>query len=347
MLGTWGATPGAARHRGKRRDFPAVCLDPALWEAKMRGMRTHPSSLKAVLRQHMLLLGLSLPLLFGACQSGAQDVADLGTVDVPDAADPPDLSVAADLGTVGPDLASPGGMDGGSTDDCPAAAGKMGRDLLTALYNCVRGHTSLGYDSGRDAMFLMFSDPANNYSVECIYTGRKAAMVKDRASANAAMMNTEHSWPQSIGAAGVAKSDLHHLFPTDNTANGKRGNYPFGEVKTATWTGPDPDGKGPSKLGTNADGKTVFEVRDAYKGNIARALLYFYTRYAAEPPSGFSTTNLQIEEPLLHKWHQMDPPDAAERRHNDEVFKLQKNRNPYIDHPEYVEKVGDFLKTAP
>jgi endonuclease I len=266
-----------------------------------------------------------------------QDLADLDTIEPPDAAE---VDAARR-----PDLAPPDGAapDLGSDDACPGAVGKSGRELFTALSACVSGHTSLSYNAARDAMFLMFSDPANNNTVECIYTGRKAPQVTDRASANANSLNTEHSWPQSLGASGVAMTDMHHLFPTDVAANGKRGNYPFGQVQSASWTGPDPDGRGPSKLGTRADGKTVFEPRDPVKGDLARALIYFYTRYAAEKPSGFSTSNLQIEEETLRKWNEQDPPDATERSHNEAIFRIQKNRNPYIDHPEYVGRLGSLL----
>lgn len=272
--------------------------------------------------------------------------------DIPVETDDPDLSEPADLGMLRPDLA---GVDLAPPDsgvlpdmvpngECPGAVGKRGKELLLALGVCITPHTSLGYNDGRDAMFLMFSDPATNNTIECTYTGRKAMPVKDRSTANAASFNTEHSWPQSLGATGVAMADIHHLFPTDVNANGRRGNYPFGVVMTATWTGPDPDGSGASKLGKDAKGVTVFEPRNRVKGDIARALLYFYTRYAQTPPSDFSTANFKIEEPLLHTWHKDDPPDAAERAHNDEIFRRQKNSNPYIDHPEYVERIGNFLQ---
>lgn len=278
--------------------------------------------------------------LLSACTSPAEDHPDLG-----DDPAPPDLAMhmppRPDLSDPPADASDP--VDAAEPTDCPAAAGKLGQDLINALYGCIKGHTVLGYDTGRDVMFLANSDPGNNYTVECIYTGRKAQQVKDRASAASKSLNTEHTWPQSLGATGTAKSDLHHLFPTDIDANSRRGNYPFGVVKTATWTGPDPDGKGPSKLGSSADGKTVFEVRDPYKGNIARAIFYFYTRYRSERPADFSTSNFQVEEETLRKWHTQDPVDAAERALNEAIFQAQKNRNPYIDHPDYVDKVGKFL----
>ncbi|HPH27989.1 MAG TPA: endonuclease [Pseudomonadota bacterium] len=294
--------------------------------------------MKSTLQSGRMALA-AMALLFFAVGCSPSDTAsdapqDLGT----GGAD------AADGSTLPPDLWTSDGAlpDGGDSSDCPAALGKMGQELLKALSTCVRGQTALSYAAARDSMFLMYSDPANNNSVECFYTGRKAPQVTDRASANMNMFNTEHTWPQSLGAAGIAQSDMHHLFPTDNTANGKRANYPFGEVRTASWTGPDPDGHGPSKLGTRMDGKTVFEPRDPVKGNIARALLYFYTRYSPEPQSGYSIVNFTVEEETLHKWHMQDPPDAAERAHNEGVYKLQRNRNPYIDHPEYVERIGTF-----
>ena len=302
--------------------------------------RQNPGSLRppfSIVAIVAIVALFALLSLFSACSADTQDLADLDTPELPDAAE-------VDAGRR-PDLAMPDGaaMDMGAEDACPGAVGKSGRELFLALSACIGGHTSLSYNAARDAMFLMFSDPANSNSVECIYTGRKAPQVTDRASANSNNLNTEHSWPQSLGAAGVAMTDMHHLFPTDNTANGKRGNYPFGLVQTATWTGPDPDGHGPSRLGTRADGKTVFEPRDPVKGDLARALIYFYTRYAAEKPSGFSTSNLRIEAEVLSKWSEMDPPDATERSHNEAIFRLQKNRNPYIDHPEYVARLGDLL----
>lgn len=289
----------------------------------------------------LTLLVLPLILLTAACSPDPEPQPEPQV----DLAAPPVVDAGEVDSSVRPDLTMPdgGAPDLVSDDYCPGAVGKAGRDLFLALSTCVRGHTSLSYNDARDAMFRMFSDPANMNSVECAYTGRKAPQVTDRASANMNSLNTEHSWPQSLGAAGVAMTDMHHLFPTDVTANGKRGNYPFGEVKTATWTGPDPDGHGPSKLGTRTDGKTVFEPRDPVKGDFARALFYFYTRYATDKPSGFSTSNLQLEEETLHKWHEQDPPDAAERAHNDTIFMLQKNRNPYIDHPEYVARLGNVL----
>lgn len=223
-----------------------------------------------------------------------------------------------------------------------SARNKTGATLLAALRARIAGHTSLSYSAARNTMFGSIADPDNDNVVGCIYTGRSAPNITDSGSAGGASMNTEHTWPQSLGATGTAQTDLHHLFPTDSTSNSRRGNLPFGEVKTVTWTAPNLDGGDGSRLGTDAAGRTTFEPQSRVKGDIARALLYFYTRYAGAPPSKFSTTNFTVEQATLLRWHQQDPPDAAERLHNDAVYGVQRNRNPYIDHPEYVNAIGTF-----
>ncbi|MNL52021.1 Extracellular ribonuclease precursor [compost metagenome] len=75
---------------------------------------------------------------------------------------------------------------------------------------------------------------------------------------------------------------------------------------------------------------------------MARALLYFYTTYAVAKSPGVWLDNFRVEHDTLLKWHREDPVDADERRRNEAIYKLQKNRNPFIDHPEYVEAIGAF-----
>lgn len=223
-----------------------------------------------------------------------------------------------------------------------SATGKTGAALLNALQARVAGHKALGYNQARDTLFASVSDPKNSNEVECVYTGRIGRPVANTANASALDMNTEHVWPQSLGATGSGKTDLHHLYAVDEQTNGRRGNYPFGEVKTVTWTAPNLDGDDASRLGQNSSGRLVFEPEARQKGNIARGILYFYTRYAAQPTSGFTLSNFAVERAVLLKWHQADPPDANERLRNDAVFGVQGNRNPYIDHPEFAAAIGTF-----
>jgi endonuclease I len=43
---------------------------------------------------------------------------------------------------------------------------------------------------------------------------------------------------------------------------------------------------------------------------------------------------------VLLQWHQQDPPDAFEKRRNELIYSsYQRNRNPFIDHPEWVTSI--------
>ncbi|HEX6059351.1 MAG TPA: endonuclease [Gemmatimonadaceae bacterium] len=202
------------------------------------------------------------------------------------------------------------------------------------------------YEHSRDSLYDFVDDPDGDDTIVDIYTGR-AETVTTRAEAAAVDFNTEHSWPQSMGADELpAYSDLHHLFTADETANGQRLNHPFGVVVDTVWESTPvaaPGGGTESSVrGLDADGRTVFEPRDSKKGDIARALLYFYVRYAMAEDFDVDLSNFEIEEATLLQWHEQDPPDAFEQQRNALVFRAQGNRNPFIDRPELVEAVGDF-----
>lgn len=146
-------------------------------------------------------------------------------------------------------------------------------------------------------------------------------------------INTEHSWPQSRFTANFSrrlqKSDLHALFPVYSRVNSTRGNSPFGEVVEKTRKTCQN-----AKFGYNSDHKLVFEPTEISKGNIARAIFYFSTRYNIKIDPG--------QESTLRQWHEIDPVDFQERERHEEIFKLQKVRNPYIDHPEWVAAIDNF-----
>ena len=146
-------------------------------------------------------------------------------------------------------------------------------------------------------------------------------------------MNAEHSWPQGFfNKAAPMKSDLHHIFPTFIQVNGMRGSEPFGEVS-------DPSYATDSGSMLGAEG---FEPCDAVKGNIARALFYFLTRYHDRKiKDGMDYKDFwssRVE--LFMQWNRQDPPDAAERRRNELIEAYQGNRNPFVDDAALVEKVG-------
>ena len=166
--------------------------------------------------------------------------------------------------------------------------------------------------------------------------------------------NREHSVPQSWFNGNTSTlgptTDYLHIFPTDGYVNGKRSNYIYGEVATASYTSLNG-----SKLGTPSFAGltgTVFEPIDSFKGDLARAFLYFVTRYEdnmttfannadatqAFEPNTFPSIDIPYLK-LMLKWHNQDPVSAKEIARNDAAYTFQGNRNPYIDHPEYVAMV--------
>ncbi|WP_418513470.1 endonuclease [Corallibacter sp.] len=169
--------------------------------------------------------------------------------------------------------------------------------------------------------------------------------------------NKEHVIPQSVFNRQIPmRSDAHSLLPTDGRVNGFRGNYPFGVVNNSqlvSQTGISNPTQNGSKLGNNLNsgysaGYTgiVFEPIDEFKGDIARIYFYFATRYEDQISNWGSyamfngTSNTVFENTFLNillEWHNMDPVSQKEiDRNNDIFYNHQDNRNPFIDHPEYV-----------
>ncbi len=205
-------------------------------------------------------------------------------------------------------------------------------ELKSGLYALIKNHRALGYDRARKHMFSMVGFFGPDGMVECQYSGRK---VRPNGTATPGGFNTEHTWPQSMGAdREPARSDLHHLFPVDSRTNSARGNYPFG---TATCLHDETDctfENGGSALGKSENGERVFEVRAQRRGDVARAMFYFSVRY-----------NKRIslnEETTLRAWHEEDPVDADEVRRNDAIQAAQNNRNPFVDRPDFVARISDF-----
>lgn len=203
-----------------------------------------------------------------------------------------------------------------------------GGALLGALRTYVKGHTALTYNQARDLMFERIDKRADD-SLECPYSGRKIRVINRQDAQNNHQFNTEHTWPQSRGAeTEPPKSDLFHLRATDVTINDKRANYPFGNVESNVQYE-----RAGSKLGNDKSGTVVFEVRDVYKGDIARGMLYFATCYGN--PSDY----LNTQESVLRQWCIADPVSSEEQQRNVDIEQWQKRRNPFIDHPEFLERI--------
>jgi endonuclease I len=164
-------------------------------------------------------------------------------------------------------------------------------------------------------------------------------------SAEGDCYNREHSFPKSwFNDAAPMVTDLFHIFPTDGYVNGKRSNYPFGEVSNASWTSTNGSNLGNSAI-TGYYG-VVFEPINEYKGDFARTYFYMLTRYMDEV-SNWSSDMLSGNDfatwakEMLLEWNEEDPVSLKETDRNNAVYEIQNNRNPFIDHPEYVALIWD------
>lgn len=155
--------------------------------------------------------------------------------------------------------------------------------------------------------------------------------------------NREHIIPQSVfNSASPMVSDAHFITPTDGKVNGIRSNYPHAVVSIPTETT-----RNGSKLGastTSGYSGPVFEPIDEFKGDIARMYFYFATRYE-NTVAGYNyamfnnSTNKVFTTGFLNQliaWNNQDPVSPREIARNNAIYARQNNRNPYIDHPEYV-----------
>lgn len=218
-------------------------------------------------------------------------------------------------------------------------------DVLTErchTMNCFQ-HKKYSYKEARRYMFgkLHLQEDDDGYYVKDVYCKQKFNKhnVNPYPPApdtipNHEFINAEHTWPQSWfgnGDKSYKKVDLHSLFPSNSRANSSRSNHPFGNVDE----GRSNNVCKASKRGRSSNlGRTVFEPPQSHKGNVARAMFYFATRY--------SMSIKAEQEKILREWHTLDPVDENEELRNQSVYDFQYTRNPFIDFPELVSKIEDF-----
>lgn len=259
-----------------------------------------------------------------------------------------------------------------------AVDGKSDKNLFDAVHTVAKvGYHSLGYD-GLWTAYKETDTDAQGYIID-MYSNCKFKVGSKQCgnySAECSCYNREHSIPKSWfgGAKTSPGCDIFHLVPTDGYVNNRRGNQPFGEVSSASYT----SGNG-SKLGSaksiSVNGKTiagnnisatcsdrVFEPIDEYKGDFARGYLGTMIKWAGDyqaftSENGSSTFSgkytasgffglTKYGVALLLKWHREDPVSQKEIDRNNGIQKTQGNRNPFIDYPylaEYIwgEKAGE------
>jgi endonuclease I len=223
------------------------------------------------------------------------------------------------------------------------------RDLKSDLHDLIDGNKVLPYTSSSfdvwDALDKTDEDPENPNNVILLYTGRSQAKTyKDHGQNDNDAWNREHVWAKSRGFGGYpsiskpASTDIHHLRPADRSVNTARYTRYF-----------DNGGTQHSEATDCKYTSSTWEPRDAVKGDVARMMFYMAVRYEGEngnpdlqlnnkPPSNYSLPYIGILLSLL-EWHKQDPVDAFEKKRNQTIFEIQGNRNPFIDHPEFVDYI--------
>jgi hypothetical protein len=232
--------------------------------------------------------------------------------------------------------------------------GQTGVGLLNNLNLNYKPGNLPDYSTARFRMFKYVY--AIDDTVTCLYTGLKRHLapassdpIADMLDNNSSIsINSEHIYPQSKTTADAGKSDLHHLVPTSSDANNGRSSNPFGEIAVSNidkwyyngqiFTSAPASNILPlsSKLQNNA----MFEPRDDYKGNVARAVFYYYTMYKsnadAEDPNFFNT-----QKARLCQWHLQDPVDSLEWDRTSRIAIYQQGRvNPFVHDCTLPERCG-------
>jgi endonuclease I len=226
-----------------------------------------------------------------------------------------------------------------------------GSELKTKLYQIIKGHQEFPYTSSNtdvwDILKETDKDTNNTDNVILLYTGWSVNGEQEYNSGNG--WSREHVWAKSHGDFGTtmgAGTDVHHLRPCDISVNSARSNRWFAECTEQYY-----DGDTPTDSWTSST-NWYWKPRDEVKGDVARMIFYMATRYEGENgepdlevidtiPSD-NNTPLPIHAKLsdLYLWHKQDPVDELERTRNNIIYSdYQNNRNPFIDHPEFVKKI--------
>lgn len=168
-------------------------------------------------------------------------------------------------------------------------------------------------------------DPNKSGNIICFYSHQSINGTWDAGTT----YNREHVWPKANSnnlfksvdnSYSGAGSDLHHVRPAITSINEDRGNQKFGN----------------------------YIPNDNVKGDCARIIMYLYTHYAsslsgtgslkATYAGNLSLTSVFTNTNLIKEWNRIDPVDELEKNRNEYCYTHQGNRNPFIDHPEWVEK---------
>jgi endonuclease I len=245
--------------------------------------------------------------------------------------------------------------------------------MRASVHAVIDGHVKIPYTSSStdtwNVLNLADEDPYNTTRILDLYQNRGFTKIEG----GTGLYNREHSWPNSYGfpddgTTNKPYTDCHHLFACDVEYNSDRGNKPYGECASGCTSDPADfyDGQGGVNYYSSSGAAGIWETWDGRKGDVARAMFYMDVRYegdAGSEPDLILTDNVALitasatgsNESVAYMgllttllaWNAQDPVDAKEQHRNDVVYSYQGNRNPFIDHPEWVDDIfADGLATG-
>lgn len=219
--------------------------------------------------------------------------------------------------------------------------GKSGSELKQKLHDIISNHVDFSYNDAKNLINYSDADPANPNNVILFYSqiSRNASLY----GTGAGYINREHVWAKSHGNfSGIRPmdSDALNLRPEDGLVNENRSNFDFDNVK--------PNGTQDPVATDCWYNASAYEPGPLTKGQVARILFYMAARYDG--------TNGEMDLELVSKlnnypeakfgnlttlleWNTQYPPSAMERQRNDRIFRMQQNRNPFVDHPEFADLI--------
>lgn len=247
--------------------------------------------------------------------------------------------------------------------------------LRTTLHAAIDDHQFFPYTDAAtdtwDILELADEDPSDAGRILTIYRNS----TEGKEGGGNSNYNREHTWPRTYGFPDDNNSypytDCHHLRLANIGYNSDRGSRAFGTCNGSCTErvtdvnngqgGGSGTYPGNSNWFTGSDGGNgTWEAWDHRKGDVARSVLYMDIRYEGglhgvtslpEPDlvltddtslivgSGGNTTGTAYMGRLatILAWHAADPVDEDERLRNEVIYQFQGNRNPFVDHPEWVE----------
>jgi len=245
--------------------------------------------------------------------------------------------------------------------------------LRATLHPVIDDHLRWSYDNIWEILEMADEDPLDLSQIVDVY--KNSPYPKDRVS-----YEREHTWPKSYGfptdlVSNYPFTDAHHLFLADGSYNGSRSNKPYracgagcSEKVTVLYDGRGGGSgvyPGQSNWTEGANTSGTWETWMGRRGDVARALFYLELRYEGgfHGVTGVLEPNLHLtdDETLIAQWntgsnedtgymgilsdllawHDEDPVDHRELWRNAVIERYQRNRNPFVDHPEWVHCLYD------